>query len=577
MHSHNSVTGISAMPASRKTVAAFTVGLVFAILTQNAVFAQDPGFNRADSLRGKLTPIRTCYDVTYYHLDIKVDPGAKTVSGSNTVRFRATTDFDRMQIDLTESMAIEKIVFAGQTVAFERELGAVYIELPGAVKQGSVHDLTIYYSGTPQTAKRPPWDGGFVWTEDELGNPWVAVTVQGSGAFLWWPNKEHQSDEPDSMLLSVAVPDSLMNISNGRLRDKTDLGDGWMQWNWFISYPINNYNVTLNIGKFAHFEDSYQSADGDTLTLDYYVLPYNLEQAKTQFQQVKPMMSCMERLFGKYPFYRDGYKLIESPHNGMEHQTAVAYGNGYRNGYRFTSFAEVGLTFDFIILHETAHEWWGNSVTSKDIADMWIHESFGAYAEALYVECVHGYEASLTYQNGRKPGIRNDRPIIGTYEVNNAGSSDMYSKGAVTLGTLRSVIDNDELWFEIIHGIQEKFKYQTITSEDVFSYINERAGEDFNYFFDQYFRNTNIPELQVAINTTGDSISARYKWNADVPDFRMPIKVTTAPATFSFIYPTTSWQEMELDLEAAEDFRVAEDLFYVRVKRGLSYRIEDAN
>lgn len=523
-------------------------------------------FTRADTLRGKLTPLRTCYDVTYYHLDIKVDPGQKTISGSNTIQFRANRDFDRMQIDLAENMQLEEITYSDKALPFEREFGAVYVTLPKQLKKDEVHEITVAYSGTPTVAQRPPWEGGLVWEEDENGNPWVAVTVQGDGAYLWWPNKEHQSDEPDSMLLSVAVPDTLMNISNGRLRNTTDLGKGWKRWDWFISYPINNYNVTLNIGKFAHFDDRYISADGDTLTLDYYVMPYNLQKAKKQFEEVKPMLACFETYFGKYPFYRDGFKLIESPHLGMEHQTAVAYGNDYRYGYKGTSTSEVGIQFDFIIIHEAAHEWWGNNVTSKDIADMWIHESFGAYAEALYVECVFGEKAAIEYINGKKYDVKHDGPIIGEYDVNDTGSGDMYPKGALMLHTLRHVIDNDALWFDILRGIQETFAYQTITTEDLVEYVNQQAGQDYTYIFDQYLRHTAIPALQVVLIKRGDTVTARHRWQTDVETFRMPIKVTTAADRYEFIYPTIEWQTTDLGEIHPDAFAVATDLFYIKVR-----------
>ncbi|MEE9169529.1 MAG: M1 family metallopeptidase, partial [bacterium] len=409
-------------------------------------------FTRADTLRGMLTPLRTCYDVKYYHLDIRVDPKTKSVSGSNKIRFTVVEPFEKMQIDLVENMQIDRIVFEDLELPFEREYGAVFIQFPRTMKKDMEREITVFYSGKPQVAERPPWEGGLVWREDEEGNPWVAVTCQGTGAYVWWPNKEHQSDEPDSMMISVTVPDSLMNISNGRLRGKTELQDGWTRYDWFVSYPINNYNVTLNIGKYAHFSEEYVDMDGDALTLDYYVMPYNLDKAKKQFEQVKPMMACFEKFFGKYPFSNDVYKLVESPHLGMEHQSAVAYGNKFLQGYLGKASSEVGTKFDFIIVHESAHEWWGNSVTSKDIADMWIHESFGAYAEALYVECLFGYDEALEYVNGKKPGIGNARPIIGVYGVNNEGSKDMYDKGQLFLNTLRHVIDNDSLWFETIYG-----------------------------------------------------------------------------------------------------------------------------
>ncbi len=549
------------------------------VLLMNCHFAHgqhhnndSPKFTKADTLRGMLTPLRTCYDVTYYHLNIKVDTLTKSIQGSNKIQFKVVADFDKMQIDLVENLHIEKITFDGKkSLPFKRELDAVYIQFPKTLVKSTQHEITIYYSGIPQVAKRPPWDGGFVWSKDEAGNPWVAVTVQGDGAFLWWPNKEHQSDEPDSMMISVTIPDGLMNISNGRLRGKTELSDGWTRWDWFVSYPINNYNVTLNIAKYAHFDEVYTSEDGDKLTLDYYVMPYNLEKAREQFKQVKPMMACFEKLFGKYPFYRDGFKLVESPHLGMEHQSAVAYGNKYCNGYLGRASSEIGLSFDFIIIHETAHEWWGNSVTSKDIADMWIHESFGAYTEAIYVECLQGYKAGLIYQNGKKFGVLNDRPIIGYYDVNHAGSGDMYNKGSLFLHTLRHVIDNDSLWFNIIYGIPAEFKYQTITTADIVRYVNQKTNTDYTYLFEQYLKYPDIPILQITVTTKGKKITAKYKWNADVKDFRMPIKVTTSKQKYEFIYPTTSWQTIELVDVNPQDFQVAEDLFFVDVKLSLNY------
>jgi len=346
-----------------------------------------------------------------------------------------------------------------------------------------------------------------------------------------------------------------------------------------VSYPINNYNVTVNIGKYAHFRDYYVS--GDTLTLDYYVLPENIDKARVTFQQVKPMMTCYERFFGKYPFIRDGYKLVECPHTGMEHQSAVAYGNRYLGGYRGRTWAEVGLKFDFIIIHESAHEWWGNSVTAKDIADMWIHESFGAYAEALFIECLYGREESLKYINGKKPGVLNDRPIIGTYNVNKSGSSD--DKGQLVLNTLRSVLDNDSLWFATLRGLRETFKYQTITADDVFQFIIKKTGKELNSFFDQYFKHTRIPQLVVETWKKGDVVRARYRWNADVPshtevlrhagvtEFNMPIKAMTAPGRYEFIYPTPEWQTIDLHGMNPEDFKIADNLFFVDLKLRWSY------
>jgi aminopeptidase N len=551
-----------------KTIVAIAFGLMlplFCALSQ----PKPPVFTRADSLRGMLSPERTCYDLTYYHLDVKVNPADQTVRGSNAIYFNVVTAFNRMQIDLFRNMEIEKIVLDnGPTVPFVREFNAVSVTLPKLLEKNSVHHIKVFYGGMPTVAKNPPWDGGLTWTKDSSGNPWVVVTCQGTGASLWWPNKDHQADEPDSMLMSITVPKGLMDISNGRLRSTTELPGGWTRYDWFISYPINNYCVTINVGQYAHFSDTYGK---NKLTLDYFVLPQDLERAKQTFGQVKTMMEAFEKYFGPYPFYRDGYKLVECPHTGMEHQSAVAYGNRYLGGYRGRAPSAIGLKFDFIIIHESAHEWWGNGITSKDVADMWIHESFGAYSEALYVEHVWGYQEALRYINGKKPNVRNTEPIIGIYNVQHEGSGDMYDKGQLVLNTLRSVIDNDSLWFSVVKGLQTQFRYQTITTEDVVGFVNQKTGTDYTSFFDQYLRMTKIPQLEVRLTFRGDSTFAMYRWNADVKDFHMPVKVTTARDQYEFIRPTTTWQRMSIGKINPEEFKVEENRFYVTLRLGWSY------
>ena len=508
-----------------------------------------------------LTPLRTCYDVLYYQLDVKIDPGQESVKGTSTIRFAIVSDFTTLQVDLFPNMEIQQILLEGKTrLAFSREFGAVFIRFPEIMKQGTIREITVQYRGKPVVAKNPPWDGGFTWTRDSTGNPWVVVTCQGTGASLWWPNKDHRSDEPDSMLISVTVPPGLEDISNGRLRSRTVLPDGWTRFDWFVSYPINNYCVTVNVGKFAHFSDRH--VNGDTLTLDYYVMPEHLAAAREQFRQVDPMLSSYEHWFGKYPFYRDGYKLVECPHTGMEHQSAVAYGNRYLEGYRGRASSPVGLKFDFIIIHESAHEWWGNSITAKDPADMWIHESFGAYAEALYVESLYGRSQSLAYINGKKPNVSNSSPIIGVFNVNREGSGDMYDKGQLVLNTLRSVINNDSLWLSTLRGLYEAFRYKTITGRDVVEYVCDRTGQNLHYFFDQYLGHAKLPRLRMVVSRKGEEVTASYRWEADVPDFHMPVKVAIAEDSLGFIYPSASWQKTRLALNDPAEFRVAEDEFY---------------
>jgi aminopeptidase N len=521
-----------------------------------------PHFTRADTLRGMLRPERTCYDVRWYDLDVRIDPERRFISGTNTIRFTVLEPSRRLQVDLFENMTLESAALdGGAPLRFTRECNAVFIVPEETLHPGTIHDLLLRYSGTPRVAKNPPWDGGLIWTKDSSGNPWVAVACQGTGASLWWPNKDHQSDKADSMRIRVTVPPGLEDVSNGRLREVTTLPDGWRRYDWAVTYPISNYCVTVNVGKFAHFGETY--AGTDTLTLDYYVLPRDLEKAQKQFAQVKPMIACYEKYFGRYPFYRDGYKLVESPHLGMEHQSAVAYGNGFRQGYRGTSSSAWGVMFDFIIIHESAHEWWGNSVTAKDIADMWIHESFGAHAEALYVECMFGRQAMLDYVNSKKTHVGNRRPILGAYNVNNEGSGDMYPKGSLMLNTFRGVLDNDSLWFALIRGMATEFRYRTISTEDVVAFINRATGTDYTYFFDQYLRYPGLPKLEVVLTVKTGALTCRYRWRADVKDFHMPVRVTTSPGTYAFIRPTTDWQTMDLGIMDPKQFRFADEWFYI--------------
>ncbi len=524
-------------------------------------------FTRKDTLRGTLTPERTCFDVYYYHLDIEVDPGPKSIAGSTTIYFEVKEDTRTIQIDLFENMHISNIKLNGQErLKFTREYNTVFVHLPQELHKGDRQFIEINYEGKPIEARRPPWDGGFVWSESSDGKPWIGVACQGTGASLWWPCKDHQSDEPDSMLISVTVPKGLMDISNGYLRGITKLKKGRTRYDWFVSYPINNYNVTVNIADYAHFNDQFISAQGDTLSLDYYVLPEKLKDAKKQFAQVQPMMKFFYEYFGPYPFSRDGYKLVHSPYVGMEHQSAVAYGNGFVNGYRGISSSEAGLKFDFIILHESAHEWWGNSITTNDIADMWIHESFGSYAEGLYVEWLLGYEEGMKYINGKKQDVRNDRPVVGPYDVNREGSGDMYAKGQLMLNTLRHVINNDSLWFGILKGLNEEFYLKTIDGQQLIDYINERTSMDLEPFFNQYLKHTGLPLLSVAISKKGEKVTASYKWKADVKDFNMPVKVTTGPGQWGFIVPSAKTQSIDLNGLDPDDFSVAEDQFYIDVK-----------
>jgi aminopeptidase N len=540
-------------------------------------FGKHSKFTRADSLRGMLSPLRSCYDVLLYDLDVKVDIDKKYISGSNTIKFLATTNFKKLQIDLFANMKIEKIESNNQELKYTREFNAVFVEFPDTVKKESVRFIKVYYSGNPQSAKRAPWDGGMSWDTDKDGNPFVGVSCQGTGASLWWPCKDHQSDEPLEMIIRITVPPGLMDVSNGRLKRTTTLPDGWTKFEWFVSYPINNYDVTMNIAKYKSFSDKYfNPAYKDTLTLDYFVLPENYEKAKEQFTQVKPMLDCYYKFFGEYPFVHDGYKLVEAPYLGMEHQSCIAYGNKYKNGYLGYDMSGTGYKFDYIIIHESAHEWWGNSITTNDLADMWIHEGFATYAEALYIECLHGHDAYLEYINSEKNHTENDSPITGKYDVNNEGSNDMYPKGSLLLHTIRSIINDDKKFFEIIKGIQDTFKYQTVDSHDIEKYISEKSGKDFSDIFELYLKSSAIPKLSIKMVANSWDLKIAYRYTlgglsafkddenpTTQPFFTMPVKITTKKGVFDFIYPTTEWQTMTLRDMKTTDFKVATDLFYI--------------
>ncbi len=518
-------------------------------------------YSRKDSLQGTLSPYRSCYDVTFYDLQVKVDIANQFIKGANTIYYNATADFTTLQVDLFSELKVTGIMMNGMPLAFEREFNAVFIHFP-KIRKGATGSFTVAYEGNPHIAKNPPWDGGFSFEKDKKNNDLVGVSCQGLGASVWWPDKDHLSDEPDSMRIRAIVPDRYTCVANGNLQKETPVSPGWREFDWFISYPVNNYNVTLNIGNYVHFSDSLQEGDGRYLRLDYYVLDYNLEKAKKQFQQVKPMLTCYEKYLGPYPFHNDGYALVETSYLGMEHQGAIAYGNGYKTGYLGFDYSGIGLNFDYIIIHETAHEWWGNNVSMKDLADMWIHEGFATYSESMYVECIYGPEKALAYINAMKNNVSNDAPIIGDYNVNNEGSGDMYAKSAIFLHTLRTLTDNDSLWWSIIRGIQDTFAKQTISTADIENYISRKAGKDFSKEFDQFLRHTNLPVFEYSLRPMESGFAITYRWKSDVQDFNMPLRYSDGINDAVWIYPTTDWQTLEIKGADAGRFKLDEQHFY---------------
>lgn len=521
----------------------------------------DTGFTRADSLRGSFTsPGRAWWDVTFYDLHVAINPADSSIRGYNGITYRVVARGREMQIDLMEPLRIDSMIQDGRRLTFRRDGNAFFTTPPRRARVGDIATLTVYYHGKPQPAKRPPWDGGFTWTADSLGRPWIVTTDQGIGASIWWPNKDTQADEPDSQRVALTVPNPLIDVSNGRLRAVRPNTDGTTTYEWSVVNPINNYAIAVAAGHYAHYSEPFQGERGN-LTLDYWPLDYHLEAAQRQFPQSVTMLQCFEHWFGPYPWYEDGYKLVEVPNNGMEHQSAVAYGNLYANGYRGKdgSATGLGLKWDFIIVHESAHEWFGNNITAKDNADMWVHESFANYAEGLYTECLLGKEAGSDYVVGTRRLIKNDKPIIPPYGVNAQGSGDMYPKGGNLLHTIRQIVGDDEKWRSILRGLNATFWHQTVLGSQIEAYISAQAGTDLSKVFSQYLETTQIPVLEYGLEGT----TLSYRWAGVVPGFDMPIRVTVSDSTYAAIRPTERWQTTTVDLTDPANFKVDRNYYVI--------------
>ncbi len=553
--------------------------------TQPAGTSPDPKApTRAQILRGAYGRYRANNDLLFYHLTIRIDPEKKFISGRNTIRFKMLKDDNRIQLDLQSPMKVERIVFSsseqvrtqdsagknsgrnaglaspdaqGSILTHEREEGAVFVDFPQTLKAGRVYTIDFYYSGYPVETGR--FDG-FAFKKDPQGRDWINTACEGIGASIWWPNKDQWRDEVESMRISVEVPKNLMDVSNGKFLGKTDLADGYVSWDWLVHYPINNYNVSVNVGNYVHFSDQL----GD-LTLDFYVLPENLERAKKQFAQTRGMMEAFQHYFGEYPFKKDGYKLIEVPYSGMEHQSAVTYGNHFANGYLERDWTGVGISlrFDFIIIHESGHEWFGNSVSAADPSDMWIHEGWTTYLECLYVEYMFGKADGLKYTNGYQSKVRNRAPIISPRGINAVAPQDMYFKGALFLNTLRSIVNDDRRWWTLIRDFYHRFKYQNILTEDVVAFFNRGTGRNLTPIFDQYLRHTALPVLELKFDEAKGVAS--YRWKVDEAKFAMPVRVGSKDR-WQTIRPTTQWQAMRTSLKK-DEFAVATDLYFVSVSK----------
>ena len=534
--------------------------LISGNLAGQSLFAGHENFTRQDTLRGSITTERAWWDLNYYHLDITVNPKTQYIKGKNTIHYTILNSYQTLQIDLQSPMKLTKAIQDGKKLEVRSDGNAHFIKLKKAQNRiGSVELIEIFYEGKPREAINAPWDGGISWKKDSNGVDFIASSCQGLGASVWWPNKDHMYDEVDSMKISVNVPKHLMNISNGRLQSIVKKEDETTTYNWVVSNPINNYGVNINIGDYIHFSEVYEGEKGP-LDMDYYVLRDNLRKAIVHFTDAPKMMKAFEYWFGPYPFYEDSFKLVEVPYLGMEHQSSVTYGNQFKKGYLGTDLSGTGwgLKFDFIIIHESGHEWFANNITYKDAADMWIHEGFTAYSENLFLDYYYGTKAASEYVIGTRSSILNDKPIIGNYDVNSEGSSDMYYKGANMLHTLRQLIEDDNKWRQILRGLNSEFYHQTVTTKQIESYISNESGLNLSAFFNQYLRDTRIPTLEYSLR--GNKLS--YRWTQIVNGFEMPVEIVVDEKNM-WLYPTKAWQKIDLNSSKI----VIDNNYYIKHKK----------
>jgi aminopeptidase N len=556
------------------------IPIILTLLSCTALQAQllVPGesFTRADTLRGSIGPHRAWWNVTHYDISVRPDIPDRSITGTTIMSFVAVDEGSRMQIDLQQPLVIDSMFYEfttihghvvkahEQPVEHERDGNVAWVDLPQPMRMHESSRLRIHYHGEPKAARQPPWDGGWVWRTDALARPWVSLACQGLGASVWYPCKDHQSDEPDNVAsLRITVPDTLVAVGNGRLQSTTPNEDGTSTWHWAVTHPINTYNIAPYIGKYVHFGEVYEGVEGP-LDLDYWVLENDLPRAQQQFQQVGPMMECFERMLGPFPWYADGYKLVQAPFLGMEHQSAIAYGNNFMNGYRGMDISHSGHgnKFDYIIVHESGHEWYGNSISTADIADMWVHEGFTVYTEVAYVECMFGKEAAHQYMTGMRQNIQNDRPVIGPYGVNEEGSNDMYYKGAAVVHMVRAIMDDDEAFWNMIREMLVEFKHSIVTSAQIEAFMDARTEADLRPMFDQYLRTTRIPRLEWQVN--GRRLS--YRWSGVPEGFNMPVDVFIG-ARARRLLPTHEWKVLDGRLPRGVEPQV-DRRYYVTSARG---------
>ncbi len=550
----------------------FSATIILVLLFSSAhaqLLTHQKSFTRADTLRGSITPERAWWDVYYYDLHVTFNYADSSIHGYNIIRYKVLKEKYRMQIDLMTPLQIDSIVQYNSSLQFKREGNAYFVDLTAAQVDGDTNPITVYYHGKPHVASRPPWDGGVIWTRDKKGRPWISVACQGLGASVWYPCKDHQYDEPDSASMHITAPDSMVSVANGKLlhhsvlRNQRDIATS-TTYDWIVRSPINNYNLIPYIGYYVDYAESYQGESG-TLETSYWTLDYNFTSAQTHLRkEVQRMLKSLEFWFGPYPFYKDGYKIVDAPHLGMEHQSAIAYGNGYQNGYLGHDLSGTGwgLKWDFIVVHESAHEWFGNNITTKDLADMWVHESFANYSEALFTTSEYGKEAGNDYVIGVRKNIQNDTPIIGQYNVNEEGSGDMYYKGGNMIHMIRQVINDDEKFRQILRGLNKDFYHKTVTTREIENYISVKSGINFSKVFDQYLRTTQIPVLNYAVGKEKSGNDLIYFWSNCIEGFDMPIKISLTPGVSTWLTPTTKIQKLKLK-SAKLPVKIVDRNFYV--------------
>lgn len=524
----------------------------FALLTFCSVKAQlntqSKEYTYKDTLRGSIGPERNWWDVQHYTVYIKPDFTQKRLEGKVDIRFKVLSRGSSMQIDLQEPMQLEKAYLGDAPMSYSRNGDAYFISIPTSLEAGKEYTLALKFSGQVKVAVRPPWDGGWIFTKDQKGRPWMSVACQGLGASVWYPCKDHQSDEPDKgALLRIVAPDSLVAVGNGRLKNRQTYEKGWTTWDWEVTSPINNYNIVPYIGNYVEFNERYAGESGN-LDCSYWVLDYELEKAQKQFTQVRPMLQAFEHWFGPYPFYADGYKLVQSPHLGMEHQSAVAYGNGFQNGYRGRDLSQSGwgLKWDFIIIHESGHEWFGNNITTAEVADMWVHEGFTNYSETLFTSHQHGVKAGNEYVQGTRALIQNDIPIIGKYGVNEEGSGDMYYKGGNLVHYVRQLCNTDESFRLSMRKMNEKFRHAITISSEVEQFWSNETGKNLRPLFDQYLRTTQIPTFEYIRTKTG----IQFRWSDCLSSFNIPVAIFINGER-KWVTPNAQWQNLAIASKSA--------------------------